>query len=164
MKFIGSYRTSNSSILLFIAIIFSLLLSTCGITKRFTAKIEQNQEKWTKQEIATYRLEVLVVNSIWHAQTIQVEVNDNQVVAHSATCVPAPAETGSCEIQPYEAGDFTVPGLFAHASDLAENHNQKWVKIEFNTQFGYPDEISFDDPQILDEDTSWHVASFEVKP
>ena len=143
-------------------ILFSIFISACNLKTWINKELDFSQVKWAAQDITSYKIVVLAVNSIWHAQTIKVEVLNNQVIDHSATCIPAPTEPDSCEIQPYNAEDFTVSGLFAHAIDMTGKQDKKWVEIKFQTKYGYPEQISFDDPEILDEDSTWRVTSFEV--
>ena len=80
----------------------------------------------------------------------------------TASCTPAPAEYRECEVRPFDAEDYTVPGLFSRARWLAERGDAQWVRIEFDATYGFPIRISFNDPEIIDEEWAWGVRSFEV--
>ena len=79
------------------------------------------------------------------------------------SCIPAPTENGKCEVQPFDAAEYTVPGLFAVAYALAEHEDGNWTEIEFDPTYGYPARMRYDHPEIIDEDSYWGVRSFEVR-
>lgn len=125
--------------------------------------VEQAERRWQQQGIASYRIEVLVIRSIWHAQSYQITVQDGVVVDQSASCIPAPIEAGKCKVEPFQADAYTVPGLFAKASSLFQDDSAKtWGKISFDPTYGFPNLISFNNPNAMDDDWSWRVTSFEV--
>ena len=133
-----------------------LLLSACGSAA--ASELEEAERRWQEQGIDDYQIEVLVVRSIWHAQSHVITVEDGVVTEQTAHCIQAPAEFEECEVEPFAAEDFTVPGLFAKA----RASNQEGVKITYEPTYGYPDSISFNDPNIVDEDWSWGVKRFEI--
>ena len=45
-------------------------------------------------------IEVLSARDTWHAQSHQIAVKRSQIVKASASCIPAPAERGKCEVEP----------------------------------------------------------------
>ena len=75
---------------------------------------------------------------------------------------PGPTENGKCEVQPFDVEEYTVPALFELARSMAQFDEGKWTEIEFDPTYGYPTSISYDHPEILDEDSYWGVQSFEV--
>ena len=105
---------------------------------------------------------MLRVQSIWHAETYSVTVRSGQVTEQSAFCIPAPFEAGKCTVQPFDAKDYTVPGLFAIARSQARIAEGKWTKITFDPIYGFPSVIAYDDPQVYDDDTMWGVKLFEL--
>lgn len=130
-----------------------------------TPQLDQAERKWTRQNITSYRIEVLVVSSIWHAQSHQIVVNDNAVADSTAECIPAPMESAlgaGCEVWAYTAEEYAVPGLFAKARSKVHSQQARWVKITYDPTYGFPRQISFDDPNIVDEDWTWRVTTFEV--
>ena len=130
-----------------------------------TAQLEQAEQKWVAQDITSYRIEVLVVNSIWHAQSHQILVQNMTVAQATARCVPASIETGSCEVRPYTAEDYTVLGLFTQARSQVQSQPAEWITITYDdATYGFPSQISFDNPDIVDEDWTWRVTIFEVYP
>lgn len=132
-----------------------LLLSACRTGA--ASELEAGEQRWQEQGIDDYRIEVLVVRSIWHAQSHRITVEDGVVTGQTAHCIQAPAEFEACEVEPFAAEDFTVPGLFAKA----RASDQEGVKIAYDLTYGFPDSIRFDNPEILDEDWSWGVMGFE---
>lgn len=145
-----------------------LLIGLCFFT--FSActssgsDLDNAERQWQRQGVASYRIEVLVVNSIWHAQTHTITVQNDEVVEADASCIPAPFENGSCQANPFVAEDYTVPGLFAKARAVSEDANPDYLTLRFDPTYHFPSNISFDDPEILDEDWNWTVTSFEVLP
>ncbi len=127
-----------------------------------TAPLDTAERKWQNQGITSYTIEVLAVNSIWHAQYQQITVEEGVVTAQSGRCVPAPLEMGECEVQDFVAEDFTVPGLFAKARAVSETADPDFLTVSFAPIYFYPENISFNDPEIVDEDWGWSVTSFEV--
>ena len=123
--------------------------------------LDEAQRKWTAQGIGHYRLTVRHVESIWHMQTYEMEVNGSDIV-HLATCSPAPSEGGTCEVKEYDPTDYTIAGLFDTAKNLLEGKYMKWVEVEYDEEYGFPVFIMLDDPDILDEDNAWKVVEFEM--
>ena len=131
------------------------------MTKSMT-QLDQAEQKWTGQNITSYRMEVLVVSSIWHAQSHQIIVQNNAVAESTARCIPAPMEAGTCEERAYTAEEYTIPGLFAQARSQIQGQQIQWIKITYDPTYGFPDQISFDNPNIIDEDWTWRVMTFEA--
>ena len=126
--------------------------------------IEEAESRWQQQGIASYRIEVSVFRSIHHAQSYQITVQDGAVVDQSASCIPAPLEFGKCKVEPFEADAYTVPGLFAKASSMLQESYKTWCKVSFDPTYGFPSQISYNHPDMVDEDWGLSVASFEVLP
>ena len=126
------------------------------------AEIDKQEHKWLAQDVDSYRIVVSHVRSIWHAQIHEVLVSEGRVVEQSASCVPAPAESGECEVWSFDPEEYTVEGLFAVACSLAQGEEAEWSRIEFDPTYGYPVSINYDHPDIVDEDTYWGVKSFQA--
>src|SRR5262245_45225604 len=96
----------------FVVCIFALLVAACqiGPSASSTPTVADREQIWLNQHITAYRIEVMVVRSIWHAQSHQLVVRDNQVESATATCIPAPFEAGECQVEDFTADDYTVPG------------------------------------------------------
>lgn len=149
-------------------LIGTLLLGTLSCEPRsmgaasLTAQIDGAERKWQRQGIESYRLEVLYARSTWHAQYHQITVRSGEVVEESAHCIPAPAEAGECEVEPFNAEDYTVPGLFSLARSEVQRAQGQYTQIEFDPTYGFPGKISFDNPEAVDEELVWRVTTFEV--
>jgi hypothetical protein len=128
---------------------------------RWTDLIDKAEGEWQALGITSYRIEVMVA-SIWHAQTYKLTVREGEVVEESASCIPAPTESGVCEVQPFDAADYTVPGLFEYARSKAIFEGGKFTQITFDPNYSFPVKVFFDNPDIIDEESSWRVTTFEV--
>lgn len=137
---------------------FFSLLSACTPA----SQLDKAERQWQDQQITSYKIEVFEIRSIWHAQYQTITVENGVITDQSARCVPAPFEGQTCEVQPFNPEDFTVPGLFAKAHAVSETGAPDFVTIRYDDNYFYPMQISFNDPEIVDEDWSWAVTSFEV--
>jgi hypothetical protein len=144
--------------------IFSLLLiaALTACTPSPSRKIDQAERKWQDQDITSYRIAVLHVQSIWHAQTNTITVREGEVVEVTGICIPAPFEGGSCTVEEVDPAEYLVPGLFETARRLVEHQPAEAVEITFDESYGFPKAISFNLPDVVDEDNYWEVKSFEV--
>jgi hypothetical protein len=127
-----------------------------------TPSVEQWEQVWQEQAITAYRIEVLVVRSVWHAQTHQLTIQKGQVESATATCIPAPTEAGNCEVEDFNVDDYTVTGLFREAQAQTQSEYAAWVTITYDPTYGYPQQISYNHPEMYDEDWSWRVMAFEI--
>jgi hypothetical protein len=127
-------------------------------------QIQLAEQTWKKSQIASYRISVLEIHSIWSAQTTTITVTDGLVVDIRTMCVPAPVQGRTCTIQPVEANAYLVPALFAQARELVARQRPEFVRFRFDPSVGYPTLIGFDDPQILDEDYGLSIEEFAQLP
>ena len=76
------------------------LVAACEGAPRVSAtpSIDQREQAWLEQNITAYRIEVLVVRSVWHAQSHRITIQNGQVESATAACIPAPTEAGRCEM------------------------------------------------------------------
>ncbi len=140
-----------------ILITLTLLLTGCR-----AIQVDQMQQAWLDHKITSYRIEVMVVNSIWHAQSHQITVRDNQIESATATCTTAPMEFEECKVKAFNAEDYTVAGLFRKARSEAESRESTPTKIIYDPTYHFPQHISYNNPQVRDGDWSWGVMAFEV--
>jgi len=140
-------------------LLYAILISACGMDESLLA---MNREKWANAGIHSYEVRVQHIQSIWHAQEYTITV-ENGTISHSARCIPAPAEGKECEVTSYDPQDFTIEGLFRTAEWALNSIHSDHVKIIYNTELGYPEHISLDDPDILDEDNAWAVRDFSTE-
>lgn len=125
--------------------------------------ISANERKWGSQGITSYEIDVMRV-SIWHLQNHHLVVRDGEIVEATATCQPAPLEFGKCEVDDFQAEDFTVEGLFRIARSQASIAGGQWTEIEFDEQYGFPTRIAYDSENAVDEEVAWRVMGFEILP
>ncbi len=138
--------------------------ATIPVHELSEAELAAAEALWESQNIDHYRIEILDVRSIWHAQTNVVIVQDGVAADAGASCIPAPMEGGECAVQPFDPDQYTIPALFDTTRKQFAGDQALWTHIRFDETYGYPAEISFDDPEILDEDWGLRVTSFEVLP
>ena len=127
-----------------------------------STEIDQADRNWQELGITSYHIQVLVVRSIWHAQLHQITVRSGQVREASASCIPTLFESGNCAVEAFHAEDYTVVGLLARARSQVQTEQVRWTKISYHPTYGFPSQISFYNPEILDEDWTWRVTAFEV--
>ena len=97
------------------------------------------------------------MSGVWHYQTHVVTVRDGEVVDASASCVTAPMETAlgkECEVEDFDPGIYTVPGLFVLARSLTEASPVGAVEIDFDDTYGFPKRINYDLADVVDEEQS----------
>jgi len=135
----------------------AILLTGCRATQ-----VDQMERAWLDQKIASYHVEVLVINSVWHAQSYQITVRANQIESATASCIPAPIEAGKCQVKAFNAEDYTVAGLFKKARSAAESRQATPAEITYDATYHFPRQMSYNDPNMVDEDWSWQVTAFEV--
>lgn len=124
--------------------------------------IGQREQAWREHNITAYRIEVLVIRSIWHAQSYQITVRGGQVESSTAVCIPAPMEAGKCKVEEFNADDYTVAGLFRKAQAETQSEYAAWVTITYDPNYGFPQQIAYNNPKVIDGDWSWRVTAFEV--
>jgi hypothetical protein len=139
------------------------VLASCRSVQELSLQeeVEQAEQRWAEQGVNDYRI-VVVTSSIWHMQVHHIVVRDGDVAESSATCEPAPVEMGKCEVRPFDAEDYTVPGLFARARWLAQSRDVQYGRIEFDATYSFPARMFFDHPEMIDEEWGWRVEAFEV--
>jgi hypothetical protein len=128
------------------------------------AQLSAAEQRWKDSEIASYRIKVLEVHSIWSAQRMTVTVNDGHVIDLESMCIPAPMQGRTCTIQPVEPSNFLVPALLRQARDLIDRQRPEHLQLGFDPALGYPTRIGFNNPEIRDGDYGLMVESFERLP
>lgn len=126
--------------------------------------IASKQKQWNEKQIHNYRIAVLKVQSIWHAQTNTITVRDRVITEQSAVCTPAPFEGRECKVNEFDANEFTVDGLFRTALQYAPESAKYQLRVTFDEKYHYPTTISSDQADVSDDDIFWRVSSFEVLP
>lgn len=128
------------------------------------AQLSAAEQQWHASDIASYRITVLEVRSIWSAQRMTVTVTDGHVSDIKSMCIPAPAQGRACTIKPVEPSNYLVPMLLEQARELLAERRPEHIQLVFDPILGYPTNIGFNDPQILDEDYGLKVEGFERLP
>ena len=156
-----SKRPSKHHAMVSLGFLFCLVACACADrAPDWSAEIARNEAKWREHDIDDYRV-VVRVSSLWHMQTHSLIVQDGVVVEMSASCTPAPIEGRECEVRPFRGDSYAVPGLFDQARWIAEQGEAQHITIEFDARYGYPTRISYDDPEVIDEEWGWGVPEFE---
>lgn len=123
-------------------------------------QISSAENTWLSLGINDYLIEVTVVN-VWNFQTHKIQVQNGDVLTASASCLPSPKVGEDCEVQPFEAVNFTVQGLFRYARTEARREGGVYTEIEFDPTYGFPMKIHYDNPTMVDEEFTLLVIVFE---
>ncbi len=143
-----------------------LVLGACTVPgpSEPLAQIQTKQDQWHAKNIRSYRISVLKVQAIFHAQTNTVTVRDGVVTDQFAACTPAPFEGRECRVQEFEANEFTPDGLFQTALAYAPESAKYQLRVTFDEQYFFPATISSDQKEVVDDETFWRVVAFEPLP
>lgn len=144
-------------------LILCLLITACTVPgpSEPVAQIALQQNLWRAKKVRRYRLSVMKVQAIFHAQTNTITVENGRVTDQSAVCTPAPFEGRTCKVQPFDAQEFTVDGLFNTALALAPESAKYQLRVDFEAQYHFPKFIARDQENIADDETAWRVVSFQ---
>lgn len=113
--------------------------------------IDDAEDAWEALDINDYSLVVQEIG-VWEITRTRSQVSDGVVVSMHGTCdrglVGLP-----CSISTLDPEQASIPGLLAYARDIAAFENRaKWLKVSIETDGGFVLSMSFNDPEILDED------------
>ena len=117
------------------------------------------EQRWNDQGLDSYQIVVRRVDATWQLQWNTIVVRDGQVVESSSRCERTPAGPQMCRVQPFDPGEYTVPGLFVTARDLFAKHPATTVGVTFDQTYGYPREMFSDRPGVTDDTQMWAVES-----
>jgi len=142
----------------------ALMLSACqpllsGLTLQ--GKLGRAEAVWEKQGPASYRIQVRC-GSAWGIETYTIAVQAGRVAENSAECAPGPLGPPDCKVPDYRAEEYTVPGLFEQVRQQIERLDARYLMASFDPTHGYPAHISYDHPQIYDEQWACNVVEFEA--
>jgi hypothetical protein len=149
-----------SSVIAFVA--FSAVVLALQFFGMFTQTMSFNgqAQAWQAMNLTDYRMEV-VSSSAWQGLTYTITVRDNQVVDYSSECLFTLFEGETCEIQQEDTADYTVSGLFDAAQNLMQHHAVGTITITYDSTYHFPTTLVYNDREIMDEEFSWRVVSFE---
>ncbi|MBL8098651.1 MAG: hypothetical protein JNK81_05685 [Anaerolineales bacterium] len=168
----------KNKILLYIFILaLSVFFISCGLQNQALRKQIENEEKaWTELGISNYRIKV-VDSSIWYQIELDIVVKDSVVESVQSTCGHAPMdyEAINCKnkISRLDVNEYTLEGLFkllqTSEQDFESNYGNitgiAWyecLSVSFDEQYHFPIFISFNHPQVMDEEYTITVSNFEV--
>ena len=127
--------TMRAKALCFISLAcLTCVLVACDLLPRtrsdqLLAEIDKQEQQWLEKDIDSYRIVVSVVRSVWQTQTHEILVSEGKVVEQSASCIPAPAESGEGQAESFDPEEYTVAGLSAVARLLAQRDEGDWTEI-----------------------------------
>jgi hypothetical protein len=167
----------NKILLYSFILAFGAFLISCGLQNQTLRKQIENEEKaWTALGISDYRIKV-VDSSIWYQIELDIVVKDGAVESVQSTCGHAPMdyEATNCKnkISRLDTNEYTLEGLFkllqASEQDFERNYGNikgvDWhecLSVSFDEQYHFPTRISFNHPQVMDEDYTITVSDFEI--
>ena len=118
--------TMRAKALCFISLAcLTCVLVACDLLPRtrsdqLLAEIDEQEQQWLEKDIDSYRIVISVVRSVWQTQPHEILVSEGKVVEQSASCIPAPAESGKCQVESFDPEEYTVAGIFSVARLLAQ--------------------------------------------
>ncbi len=166
----------NKSAFWYIIALGMVLLSCGGQNQTLKEQIENEESAWAGLGISRYRMKI-VESSIWYQVELSIIVKDGAVESAQSTCGHAPMdnrETTNCKnkISNLDINEYTLEGLFkllqTSEQDFERNYGNTtgaaWyecLSVSFDEQYHFPIFISFNHPQVADEEYTITVSDFE---
>jgi Family of unknown function (DUF6174) len=159
--------------LILLGCLIALLLISFWINKPsyYTAwmnKISYAETRWQLSNIRSYEL-IGQADWGWHQHTFQISVVNGRIVNSKCELgYDEPYDASWCSTQ-FDASTHLVPALFNKARDLLETGNQMcpqedYFQVEFDRSNGVPTRISFDCPDVSDEQEEWQITFTPTTP
>ena len=141
------------------------LLAGCRTSQEeYINKLDSHVQKWVDANIDHYEITVHTV-SVWWDETYVIEVKDDEVASYSVSCEQALIPMKDCEINmsDIDPDDYTVNGLFNEIrKNISYNDSDYWdlryYQITYSPLYGYPIQISYDHPDVLDEEVTINIS------
>lgn len=119
--------------------------------------LESAERAWEALGADEYWITV-IYGSAWDGMELTLRVRGDAVMELRATCQPAPL--GGCFLQRIDPREYTVPGLLAQARELLERDDAEWARVTFDNEAPFITHLSYDHPEIYDEQWFLRVTSF----
>ncbi len=150
---------------LFILLLIAFLVA-CAVPgpSEPVLQIAAKQNQWRAKNIRSYRISVMKVQAVFHAQTNTITVQDDKITQQSAICTPAPMEGRSCDVKEFDPNEFTVNGLFKTALIFAPDSAKYQLRVTFDENYFFPATIARDEKEVVDDELLWRVVAFEPLP
>jgi hypothetical protein len=113
------------------------------------------RSRWKAQHIRAYYIQLTFSSGI-ASRNINLTVRDGRIERIRCSTHPP----SKCK----NAHDFLVPGLFDHAAATLRQSRDAYVDVTFDSVYGIPTLMTYDDPNGHDEETEVRVSSFEPLP
>lgn len=154
----------NANRSLYKTFVFSLLILSIisGCTPyKYSEEIDRARKSWQAQKIEHYQIHIEFYESFGQGLSTErdVVVNDGKLVKTQCSSSGCPAFALS--------NIFTVDDLFKAAEGGTTvggggSINECMQNISFDIKYGFPNSISVDCPNVIDDEHSLQVTSFEV--
>jgi hypothetical protein len=174
-------RRQSSIIILFALILILLALATGSTTAQqltptpasptftgagseavFKSQLDEEEAAWNAQNITSYRLQG-TYTSVWYSLQVSLVVADGRAVDLQASCSKgiAGGPQGFCQVSYIDPSEWTVPGLFKTARNIASLDDGLFSTIQLNTAHHYPASFAHNNPDLMDGYQGYGVAYFE---
>lgn len=144
------------------------------------AEINAQRARWDTRNITDYQLVVHELYAFNISMRYTVTVRGGQVQARESTCRDTTSsEWRDCHSGAGSIGQYTVPGLFDIAEQFLENRRpiQRDIRqimkgspvpngtsVGYDTAYAFPARITWDLPDVYDEQVTITVESFALLP
>ena len=140
-NFLARRPVQIAFVLILLLLVGIFLLGQWRLAERFA--FQQNQNKWTSQNISTYSFDVEAICFCPYREPIHVEVRNG-----------APTTKNEIEIN-------SVNDLFQIVHDANETADA--VSAAYDAQYGFPSYIAIDYiRQAVDDEVSYRVTNFQI--
>jgi hypothetical protein len=149
-----SRKQSIGILIVFLLVICSIFLFQSFLKSGYE-NLERSQQKWQKADIADYKIRIRAFGA-WFDVTYSITIINNEVESFERKC-----DRGDCEIGP-QPKDLMVDGLFSMVRKWSKGERRENIDVVFDSKYGYPIYISYDEMYSLDEEFVIDVISFEA--
>lgn len=138
---------------------------------RSLKNIDEAEQKWKAQNIASYRIIVRWSPNFWVQYRIEGIVRNGEITGQSAACIPIQySEKGKCPAPGFSsASGVVVPALFDTARKLVAEEQASKLKglsnyfvMFLNPTYSFPEKMYYKITGVTDSDSAWEVELFEV--
>ena len=138
-------------------------------------KISSQESLWQESDISDYHIKVIETRA-WHQFEVSLVVRNGKVLHAKISCGQALMDPDGSDCNgitsKIDATKYTIEELFNFLNNSRSEFNNfgsiaeiDWhdcLFVSFDEEYHFPKQISFDHPQILDEEYSIQVSDFTI--
>lgn len=123
--------------------------------------IEISQDDWETLDIENYIM-TFQFAGVWTMYEAQIRVENGYMEDIHIGCDLSIIPMDSCILPFGNLNELNIDMMFDAARQAVEHGDGKFAVIGFDETYHFPDVVSFNDPEIYDEEYSFHVIAFDV--